>query len=111
MASETHENLEKIIEESRKTAQEHEWKGTCLDYLKKKDANDGKMVVKYFIMRLTDKKSSNAIINRAAVALGNLGGSEALPALEAAREEDEPLVQRHAAWAIEQIKGRHPVDG
>ncbi len=45
-------------------------------------------------------------LRNAAVALGNTGGTDALPALNAAREDPEPMVQRHAAWAIEQIKRR-----
>jgi len=38
------------------------------------------------------------------VALGNAGDPSALPALEAALEDSEPLVRRHAAWAIKNIK-------
>lgn len=40
------------------------------------------------------------------VALGNLGGDSALPALEKAAVDHEPLVAEHARWAIEEIKGR-----
>ena len=46
-----------------------------------------------------------------AVALGNTGTLDDIPALERAINDPEPLVREHAAWAIEQIKGRHPVDG
>ena len=43
-----------------------------------------------------------------AVALGNLGDLQALPALARALEADpEPLVRGHAAWAIGRIGGEH----
>lgn len=38
------------------------------------------------------------------VALGNLGDASALPALERALNDPEPLVREHAAWAIERIR-------
>jgi epoxyqueuosine reductase len=40
------------------------------------------------------------------VALGNVGGASALPALERALEHPEPLVREHAAWAIARVQGR-----
>ena len=39
------------------------------------------------------------------VALGNLGNESALPALEKAASDHEPLVVEHALWAIEEIRG------
>ncbi|MEO5814599.1 MAG: HEAT repeat domain-containing protein, partial [Gemmatimonadaceae bacterium] len=39
----------------------------------------------------------------AAVALGNVGTVEDVPALEAALQHDEPLVREHAAWALERL--------
>jgi len=41
-----------------------------------------------------------------AVAMGNRAGREALPALEAAAADEDQLVARHAAWAIERIRSR-----
>jgi epoxyqueuosine reductase len=38
-----------------------------------------------------------------AVALGNWGGEEAVPALVEALADAEPLVRGHAAWALGQI--------
>jgi epoxyqueuosine reductase len=38
------------------------------------------------------------------VALGNMGGAEALPALQRAAADEEPLIAEHALWAIAQIK-------
>ncbi len=38
------------------------------------------------------------------VALGNIGDRAALPALEAALNDPEPLVREHAAWAVAQIR-------
>ena len=40
------------------------------------------------------------------VVLGNIGDKRALPALELACNDVEPLVREHAAWAIGQIQGR-----
>src|SRR5205807_4667682 len=40
------------------------------------------------------------------VALGNVGTSEDLPALERAAHDSEGLIVEHAAWAIERIRGR-----
>jgi epoxyqueuosine reductase len=38
--------------------------------------------------------------------LGNVGGPEALPTLERAAQDAEPLIAEHAAWAIGQIRRR-----
>jgi epoxyqueuosine reductase len=43
-------------------------------------------------------------LRNVAVALGNTGGPEAVPALEKALEDVEPLVREHAAWALERVK-------
>jgi len=40
------------------------------------------------------------------VVLGNIGDASALPALEQALADPEPLVREHAAWAIERIRTR-----
>jgi len=40
------------------------------------------------------------------VALGNVGSENDLPFLEAARNDAEPLIAEHAAWAIDQINHR-----
>ena len=41
-----------------------------------------------------------------AVALGNIGNLHALPVLNQALEDPEPLVREHAKWAIEEIKNK-----
>ena len=46
-------------------------------------------------------------LRNVAVALGNTGTSEDLPALEEARKDGDPLVREHAAWAIERVKERN----
>lgn len=43
-------------------------------------------------------------LRNVAVALGNIGNSEALPALQTALADPELLVREHAAWAITQIQ-------
>src|SRR5437016_4080313 len=45
------------------------------------------------------------------VALGNTGDPCDLPALERAAVDPEALVAEHAAWAVEQIRARHGIDG
>jgi epoxyqueuosine reductase len=46
------------------------------------------------------------ILRNVCVALGNSGDASALPALERALNDHEPLIREHAAWAIEQIRGK-----
>lgn len=62
-----------------------------------------------------NKKFKNNPVKRAkrrgylrnvAVALGNTGGSEAVPALEKAKDDIEPLVRTHAEWALRAIKSK-----
>ena len=38
-----------------------------------------------------------------AIALGNSGNKKALPCLEIAARDEDPLVHSHAVWAIEKI--------
>jgi len=42
-------------------------------------------------------------LRNVAVALGNIGSIEAIPALSQALDDDEPLVRGHVAWALGQI--------
>ncbi len=46
------------------------------------------------------------LLRNVCVALGNTGDKSALPALEKAAGDVEPLVAEHARWAIERIQGR-----
>ena len=46
------------------------------------------------------------LLRNVSVALGNVGGSEALPALSRAVQDPEPLIADHAAWAVRRIEGR-----
>ena len=46
------------------------------------------------------------VLRNVCVALGNVGNADALPALERALHDPEPLVREHAAWAIDQILQR-----
>lgn len=45
-------------------------------------------------------------LRNVAIALGNRGEEDALPALEAAADDPQPLIRSHAAWAIQQIKNK-----
>ena len=46
------------------------------------------------------------LLRNVAVALGNWGSPVALPALEQARQDPEPLIREHANWAINQITSK-----
>jgi len=46
------------------------------------------------------------ILRNVCVALGNVGDADALPALEKAGRDPEPLIAEHARWAIDQIEKR-----
>lgn len=48
----------------------------------------------------------NRWLRNVSVVLGNIGGSEDLPALERAGKDDDPLVREHAVWASERIRTR-----
>ncbi len=43
------------------------------------------------------------VLRNVAVALGNWGDPQAIPALRRALEDSEPLIREHAAWALAQI--------
>jgi epoxyqueuosine reductase len=47
------------------------------------------------------------LLRNVCVALGNVGDEAAVPALEKAAAEPEPLIAEHAQWAIEQIMARN----
>jgi epoxyqueuosine reductase len=46
------------------------------------------------------------LLRNVCVALGNIGDASALPALERASQDPEPLIAEHARWAIEEIQKR-----
>ena len=46
------------------------------------------------------------LLRNVCVALGNVGDASALPALEKACHDSEPLIVEHARWAIERINSR-----
>jgi epoxyqueuosine reductase len=49
----------------------------------------------------------SGFLRNVAVALGNVGGPEAVPVLESALDEPDPIIVEHAKWALEQIRARH----
>lgn len=51
------------------------------------------------------------LLRNVAVALGNWGGREAVPALAKALDDPEPLVRGHAAWALGEILSRVGIPG
>ncbi|TAK90323.1 MAG: tRNA epoxyqueuosine(34) reductase QueG, partial [Verrucomicrobia bacterium] len=46
------------------------------------------------------------LLRNVCVALGNVGDNEALPVLEKAKNDSEPLVREHAEWAVKQIESQ-----
>ena len=48
------------------------------------------------------------LLRNACVALGNIGDRRAVPALQSASKDSEPLVAEHALWAVSRIEERHP---
>ena len=51
------------------------------------------------------------LLRNVCVALGNIGDERALPALQKAATDPEPLIAEHATWAIEQIRMRAALAG
>ncbi|HUA67743.1 MAG TPA: 4Fe-4S double cluster binding domain-containing protein, partial [Candidatus Saccharimonadales bacterium] len=47
------------------------------------------------------------LLRNVCVALGNVGDRSALPALEKASQDGEPLIAEHARWAMEEIGRRN----
>lgn len=52
------------------------------------------------------RSGRGGLLRNAAIALGNCGNSDALPALERAREDSDPQVREAAVWAIARIHER-----
>ncbi len=50
------------------------------------------------------------LLRNVAIALGNWGSVEAVPALASALSDEEPLVRGHAAWALGRIPDQRAVD-
>jgi epoxyqueuosine reductase len=46
------------------------------------------------------------LLRNVCVALGNVGDDSALPHLQKAAKDSEPLIAGHARWAMERIKSR-----
>ena len=51
------------------------------------------------------------LLRNVCVALGNVGDASALPALERASHDAEPLISEHARWAIGRINERLQAEG
>lgn len=48
------------------------------------------------------------VLRNAAIVLGNIGTSSAIPILTSTTNDPEPLIREAAIWAIEQIRSRYP---
>jgi epoxyqueuosine reductase len=67
--------------------------------------NDG--FKKRFVGTPILRTKRRGLLRNVCVALGNVGGTSALSALERAAHDPEPLIAEHARWAIETIRTRH----
>ena len=52
------------------------------------------------------RSKRRGLLRNVCVALGNIGDEQALPSLEKAKMDPEPLIAEHAQWAIDQILKR-----
>lgn len=52
------------------------------------------------------RSKRRGFLRNVCVVLGNTGDERAIPALERARNDPEPLIALHAAWALDQIRHR-----
>ena len=55
-----------------------------------------------------ERTKRRGLLRNVCVALGNVGDATALPALERAASDPEPLIAEHARWAMEQIAKIQP---
>ena len=53
------------------------------------------------------RSKRRGFLRNVCVALGNVGDRSALPALDTASSDPEPLIAEHASWAANQIRSRH----
>jgi len=53
------------------------------------------------------RSKRRGLLRNVCVALGNTGGAKALPELEQAAKDSEPLIAEHAQWAVQQIATRN----
>jgi epoxyqueuosine reductase len=72
------------------------------DYL----ALDDEQFRKLFRNSPIRRTKRRGLLRNVCVALGNVGSTDDLPALEKAATDPEPLIAEHAVWAIEQIQAR-----
>lgn len=70
-------------------------------------AMDDEAFRKHFRGTPMKRTKRRGILRNVCVALGNIGDTDALPALEKASKDSEPLIAEHALWAIEEINSRH----
>jgi epoxyqueuosine reductase len=67
---------------------------------------DGSALVDEFDRLYVPRKDPRLLRRNALVALGNVGGNEELPRLDALAGDDDALLAEHAMWAASRIRGR-----
>ena len=89
--------------QARATIFEH----TLRDFLSLTDETFRALFAKSPIKRI----KRPAFLRNVCVALGNTGTPADLPALEAAAQDENPLISEHATWAIQEIQTRAEASG
>jgi epoxyqueuosine reductase len=69
-------------------------------------AADGRELVRRYDRLFVPKKDPRYLRRNALVALGNTGGPEHRPALEAYAADPDPLLREHAEWALDRLDRR-----
>jgi len=92
----------KISRETKFHARQSIFQNQLRDFLTLDDDGFRKLFAKSPIKRI----KRNRFLRNVCVALGNVGGKKDLPALERAAGDEDALIAEHAAWAIQEIRGR-----
>lgn len=92
----------KSSQESAFAAREYVTSWDLRDYLELDDEGFRALFAKSPIKRIKRR----GFLRNVCVALGNVGTTEDLPALERAAMDPEPLIAEHAQWAIQEIRNR-----
>ncbi len=92
----------KTSQEATFLARENVFQNELRDFLKLNDDEFRQLFSKSPIKRI----KRHRFLRNVCVALGNVGTTDDIPALESSAADPDPLISEHAQWAIEQIQQR-----
>lgn len=72
---------------------------------------DDRAFSEHFTRSPIKRAKRRGMLRNVCVALGNWAAADALPALQRALHDPEPIPRLHAAWALGEIARRHPHSG